>query len=610
MQGVSMGKKWRMGVKLKVSQTVSYCVIWSLLLLVKHGTTAQEVPTFDQTFYVSENVNINTLLGRVGSELNKPQGITYDFFSAQGEEASLRNDFTISATGEIRTKAKLDRERKAKYSIVAYTQDITDLFSVKIQIVVLDENDNSPTFAEPVIYKEISESTPTDAKFALGSAVDRDVYPNNTQRYAIIEGNTNGTFRIRAKRTPNGVLFLDLEINYKPDYELISNYTLKIRAYDGGNPSRYGDLTLNIKILDINDNQPIFNTSRYFGKVSENAIVGTAIVNVFATDSDSGENGKIGYFIDRSRSDQGKVFDVNPTTGLVYVNKALDYESKKSYELVVVARDNGVQKLQTSAVVSIEVIDVNDNEPSIHIVFLTEDNTPRISEKAQPGDFVARISVSDPDLQEIYDAHVNVTLNGGDGHFGLTTQDNVVYLVVLSKPLDRELKPFYQLTVIALDSGTPPKSAVKTFTVLVIDTNDNAPEFTQNGNYNADIQEVVPAGSSVIQVTAVDRDDGNNSKILYSILSTPQTHSDWFQIDNRTGLITTRMRVDCETASAPQLTVVAVDSGVPPQSSTATVNVRIHDVNDNQPVFDHSFYNVSVPEDQSVGSCIVKVCSI
>ena len=278
---------------------------------------------------------------------------------------------------------------------------------------------------------------------------------------------------------------------------------------------------------------------------------------------------------------------------------------KELHELVVVAKDNGMQPLETTAFVSIRVTDVNDNQPIINVIFLSDDATPKISESAQPGEFVARISVNDPDSKTEY-SNVNVTLNGGEGHFGLTTRDNIIYLVIISLPLDREIQPNYTLNVIATDTGNPPLHASKTIYLRVTDINDNAPDFEREV-YHANVMEVADPGTSVIQVVAIDRDEGNNSAIIYSLLDTPDTHSQWFQIDTHSGLITTRAHIDCETEPVPQLTIMAKDNGYPQLSSTATVLVTIHDVNDNEPIFDQSFYNVSVAENEARGRCILKV---
>ncbi len=580
-----------------------HCVIWTLLLLVKHGTSAQEGLT--QTFRTEENRERGTLIGTIGEGIGDPDLVPpYNspiFILPANGERHIQVD---TSNGDITVKNEpLDRESEDHYRFLVSSEQTGK--SITVDIYVTDTNDNKPTFPVAVKPLELSESTPKENKIFLGSAIDADLGNNSTERYEIISGNTDHAFRLKSSKADDGILYLDLVVNGSLDHETNPRYELLIRAYDGGNPPQHGDMIVNITIVDVNDNQPIFSNSRYFAKIFENATVGTSVLQVSASDSDSGDNGKISYTIDRQRSDPQETFAIDADTGKIYVNKEVDYESQNAYELIVVARDGAAQKLQTTAVVSIEVLDVNDNEPTIDLIYLTDDGTSRISEKAAPGDFIARISISDPDVAD-RDPQVNVTLTGGDGHFGLTTSDNVVYFVTLTSPLDREMKPFYRLMVTATDRGTPPLSATKIFTLHVTDFNDNPPHFVQS-SYRAEIPEVLPAGSSVIQVTAEDQDEGENSRISYQMLDTPESHSDWFQIDEASGLITTRTRLDCETSVQPELVIVASDTGVPPKSVTTTVTVVIEDVNDNQPVFDQSFYNVTVDEDAAVGTCILTV---
>lgn len=507
-----------------------------------------------------------------------------------------------TVTGEIRTKAPLDRETRASYSVVAL---ISEEESIQVHVHVLDENDNAPIFPTDVMNIEFPENTPLDVKRTLLPAKDLDLDLFNTQSYSIVSGNVNDTFRLSSHRERDGVLYLDLQINGHLDRESVAAYSLVIEAVDGGVPPKSGRMTVNITIQDVNDNQPIFNQSRYFATVPENATVGTTVLQVFTTDSDAGENGQVEYSINRRQSDRDNMFKIDSTTGVIMVNKPLDFETKELHELVVVARDHGLQPLETTAFVSIKVTDINDNQPTINVIYLSDDATPKISESAQPGEFVARISVNDPDSKTEY-SNVNVTLTGGDGHFGLTTRDNIIYLVIVSLPLDREMQPNYTLKVLATDTGTPPRHASRVINLKVTDINDNAPEFDRSVYY-ANVMEVSDPGTSVIQVLATDRDEGNNSAITYSLAEIPGTHYSWFEIDPRSGLVTTRAHVDCETDPEPKLTVIATDNGFPSLSSSATVSVTIHDVNDNEPIFDQSFYNVSVPENESEGHCILKV---
>lgn len=580
--------------------TLSWTIWLALLLLCNRSpyVAGEHVRELE----VSEGVPIGNQIGYIGEFLpGVDSGPPYLIVPVPG--SSVDSDLSIDhSTGEIRTKVLLDRETRASYSLVAipFSGD-----NVKVIVRVLDENDNAPTFPVAVMNIEFPENTPRDVKRTLHPARDLDLGRFNTQRYNILSGNVNNAFRLSSHRERDGVLYLDLQINGYLDRETTPAYCLLIEAFDGGVPPLRGQMTVNITILDVNDNQPVFNQSRYFATVPENATVGTSVLQVYAHDADDDRNGLVTYSINRRQSDKDQIFRIDPQSGLIAVNKPLDFETKELHELVVVARDNGEQPLETTAFVSIRVTDVNDNQPTINVIFLSDDATPKISESAQPGEFVARISVNDPDSKTEY-ANVNVSLVGGDGHFGLTTRDNIIYLVIVSMKLDRENQSNYTLNVIATDQGNPPLHASKTIFLKVMDINDNAPEFDKEF-YEANVMEVADPGTSVIQIHAVDRDEGNNSAIVYSLLSTPDTHSQWFKIDSFTGWITTRAHIDCETEPVPQLTVQATDSGNPPLSATVTVFVTIHDVNDNEPIFDQSFYNVSVPENEPLGRCILKV---
>ncbi|XP_075153661.1 dachsous cadherin-related 1 [Haematobia irritans] len=569
-----------------------------LLQFSIHTIQAELVRELD----VSEGVPVGHQIGYIGEQLpGVNSGPPYLIVPVPG--SGVDTDLAIDhTTGEIRTKVRLDRETRVSYTLVAIPLSGEN---VRVLIRVHDENDNSPTFPASVMNIEFPENTPRDVKRTLHPARDLDLGRYNTQRYNIVSGNTNNAFRLSSHRERDGVLYLDLQINGFLDRETTPFYSLVIEALDGGTPPLRGQMTVNITIQDVNDNQPIFNQSRYFATVAENATVATPVVQVYATDADADENGLVEYSINHRQSDKEHMFEIDSKTGWITVNKPLDFETRELHELVVVAKDHGETPLETTTFVSIRVTDVNDNQPTINVIFLSDDATPKISESAEPGDFVARISVHDPDSKTEY-ANVNVTLNGGDGHFGLTTRDNIIYLVIVNMTLDRESTPNYTLSVVATDNGTPPLHASKTIYLRVTDINDNAPEFDRP-LYEANVMEISDPGTSILQVYAYDRDEGNNSAVTYSLVDTPDTHSQWFQIDMYTGVITTRTHIDCETEPVPQLTVVANDNGHPPLSSNVTVLVTIHDVNDNEPIFDQSYYNVTVAENEAKGRCILKV---
>ncbi|TMS23930.1 Protocadherin-16 [Larimichthys crocea] len=327
----------------------------------------------------------------------------------------------------------------------------------------------------------------------------------------------------------------------------------------------------------------------------------SAVCQVHATDLDLGDNSRITYEINRRQSDPNEVFSINETSGVVYLNKPLDYETQSFHELIISAKDNGAQPEYSSTFVGVKVLNINDNSPSINVLFLSETGDAVVSEAAGIGDYVARISVSDPDFDE---ERITVTLVGGDGKFTLKQTDDFLYALCVNAELDREEKDLYELKLQASDFGNPPLSSEMVFLLRVADTNDCHPVFEKDV-YLISIAEDAPQGSSLIQMKAQDADEGINSDVRYSILKSNQ--DSLISIDPESGLVTTAEALDRETQTEVWFLVVAVDGGEPALSSTATVSVLVEDVNDNEPVFQQQLYNVSIPEHSDIGSCFLQV---
>uniref|UniRef100_A0A671L6B0 Protocadherin-16 n=1 Tax=Sinocyclocheilus anshuiensis TaxID=1608454 RepID=A0A671L6B0_9TELE len=550
---------------------------------------------------LDEEQPAGTVVGDISAGLPPDMTATH-YFISDHQGTGVGTDLDIDeSTGIIKTAKVLDREVRYRYSFIAVT--ITGI-TVEVTILVNDINDHAPMFPRKRATFKIPEQTTIGTKFPLEPALDADEDQLTTQGYIITDGNVGQAFLLETKRGSNKVLYLDLVVNAVLDRETRSSYTLLLEAFDGGSPKRTGQMILDVIVQDINDNAPVFNQSRYNAVISENLQPGNNILQVFASDADEGDNGLVIYDINRRQSDPDRYFVIDSRTGVITLNKPLDYEMRRVHELVVQARDNSSQPEVTNAFVTIQVRDYNDNQPTMTIIFPSEDGSPRISEGAQPGQYVARISVTDPDYGEY--ANVNVSLEGGDGKFALTTKDSIIYLICIDQILDREEQDHYELRVLVTDSGTPPLWAESSFTIQVMDINDNPPLFDQQ-EYTQVIPEVAFPGSFVVQVTARDKDQGPNGDVQYSILQNEETHSDWFSIDAVTGIITTLTQLDYETKPMPSVTVVAADRGRPPLSSTAVVKVILQDINDNEPVFGSKFYNASIKENAAAGICFMEV---
>ncbi|XP_051903998.1 protocadherin-16-like [Hippocampus zosterae] len=551
--------------------------------------------------HLDEEQPAGTVVGDIGAGL--PPGESAGlYFISDHEGTGAGSDLNIDETsGIITTARRLDRERRDRYSFIAVT--VTGV-TIQVAVTVNDINDHAPRFPKSRAHLKIPEHTAAGTRFPLDPAADADEDLFATQGYSIREGNVGQVFRLETKRASDKTLNLDLVVGGPLDREKRSAYTLVLEAFDGGSPRRVGSMTLEVAVTDINDHAPVFNQSRYHAVISESLPQGSSVLQVFATDQDEGDNGLVLYEINRRQSDPQRYFVVDLKSGVITLNRPLDYELKRVHELVVQARDNASHPEVTNTFVSIHVRDYNDNQPTMTIIFLSEDGSPKISEGAQPGQYVARISVTDPDYGEY--ANVNVSLEGGEGKFALATKDSIIYLIYVDQALDREERDSYDLRVTATDSGTPPLRAESSFTIRVTDVNDNPPLFDRPA-YRQTVPEAVRPGSFVLQVTARDKDQGPNGEIRYSLLTGERSRSDRFSVDAVTGIITTAGELDFESEPSPSVTVVATDGGRPPLSSTARVDVLLQDANDNAPVFSRSFYNATVEENSPPGTCFLQV---
>ncbi|KAM5193481.1 protocadherin-23 [Mantella aurantiaca] len=447
---------------------------------------------------------------------------------------------------------------------------------------------------------------------------------------------------------------LDLVLVHWLDREEMDRYQLEVEAFDGGYPRRTGRLFVDITVLDANDNPPTFNQPEYKGWVWENAPTGTSICTVHAEDPDLGSNGEVSYSLWSGE----EYFSVEESTGIVRVSRPLDREQKALHQLVVQAKDSGSQPEVSSVLVIVNVLDVNDNKPSIQVTLLTESGQPEVSEGARIGEYLARISVSDPDLEEEpwetnddkesdshagkfegstenvdvvgnitqsknhlnvakerqnwnpvstgSPQHVSLTLEGADGAFSLRSGGPQVYFLCVDALLDREHKALYELRLLANDSGSPPLQTLKILLFSIIDLNDQSPVFNQPEGYQATVSESASPGTAVLSINAQDLDeDGPNASIIYTLLSSASSTA--FMIDPHTGILSITRTLDYESETMVNLVVVATDQGNPPLSSSCHVTIMVEDTNDNEPFFLQQFYNVTLQEHSPLGHCFLQV---
>ncbi|XP_038652448.1 cadherin-12-like isoform X2 [Scyliorhinus canicula] len=206
------------------------------------------------------------------------------------------------------------------------------------------------------------------------------------------------------------------------------------------------------------------------------------------------------------------------------------------------------------------------------------------------------------------DGSVTYTLLG-QGAGSIFTIDEITGDIHAIKSLDREEKPYYVLRAQAVDTLTRrPVEPESEFIIKVQDINDNEPKFL-DGPYVADVPEMSPAGSFVLQITATDADDptyGNSARVVYSILQ----GQPYFSVDPKTGVIRTALsNMDREVKEEYQVIIQAKDMGgqMGGLAGTTTVNITLTDVNDNPPRFAKNIFHLKVPESMSVASPIGRI---
>ncbi|XP_074087674.1 protocadherin-23 [Macrotis lagotis] len=571
------------------------------------------------------------------------------FLSEDSGDSSLLDDFHVdTATGLIRTARSLDRERRERYGFAAATL-LGAL--VQVEIAVNDVNDHSPRFPRDRVRLEVSELSPPGTALRLPGAPDPDAGRFGTQGYALLQPQQppgppaaeGPLFGLRYGGSPPALEPLELVLLRRLDREAAAAHELTVEAWDGGSPRRGGRLRVELRVLDENDNPPAFSQSEYRAAVREDAPPGTEVCRLRASDPDLGPNGDVRYSL-RARPgaagpagapEAGAFFSVEERSGVVRVRRPLDREAQARHRLLVEARDGGAQPETASALLSIAVLDVNDNPPAIHLLFLTEGGGAQVSEGARRGDYVARVSVSDPDgdpeeEEEEEGAEggagrrgVALALEGGAGSFALRPGGpRDVFFLCVEGPLDRESRSGYQLRLVATDAGSPPLSTRETLWLRVTDVNDQAPRFGRE-RYHASVSEAAAPGTALLRLSASDGDEPGTAqaRVRYSLgpalptrdcgpeaaAPAPDCAPPAFAVDPESGVISTTRALDREAQEALQLQVVARDLGQPPLSSTCWVTVTVEDVNDNEPVFQRQLYEAEVAEHSPPGHCFLQV---
>ncbi|XP_017162555.1 protocadherin beta-15-like [Poecilia reticulata] len=564
----------------------------------------------DLTYSVQEELKRGSVIGNIAQDLKLDLGRLSARKIRVKVEGSEKEIIGINLrNGDLFVTGRIDREEQCgenptcilKYDLLM--ENPLELHRLSLQ--VQDINDNEPIFPKDIIKLEIGESTGKGASYRINAAHDADIGQNTVQSY-ILQQNPN--FVLNVQTSPGrkyGELVLDKELDREEQQEL----RIILTAVDGGSPPRSGTVVLHVTVLDANDNAPVFTEAVYTARLPENSPLKTPVITVSARDKDEGVNGEVTYECSRLSDKSQSLFSLDSKTGEITVTGNIDYEDRQRHEIFVEAKDG--YGLSSEAKVIIDIIDVNDNRPDIDITSLSNP----IPENVSPGTEVGIINVQDRDSQNNGQVQCSIQQNVP---FKLVPSIKNYYSLVTTGQLDREQVYDYNITVTAVDEGSPPLSSSKTIQLSVADINDNPPVFEEQ-SYSAYVSENNKPGSSLCTVSARDPDWRQNGTVIYSLLPgevNGASVSSYLSVNGDTGVIHAVRSFDYEQFSSFKVQVMARDNGSPPLSSNVTVSVFISDVNDNSPQILYpapegsSFMTELVPKAAHGGSLVSKVIAV
>ncbi|XP_051540820.1 protocadherin gamma-C5-like [Myxocyprinus asiaticus] len=429
-------------------------------------------PIFEQSQYkvsVLESIPFgSSVLTVKATDLDEgPNGEIQYFFGAHTPDP-VRKSFNIDAkTGEITVIGKLDYELTKLFTFDVCAKDKGSPKQEghsSVRLNIIDENDNIPEIILTSLPSPVSENASVGTVVALINVKDLDS-GNNGKVNLNISGRS--PFKLKPAFDNHYSLVTDTLL----DREVNAEYNIELVAADSGVPSLKTMKTVNVKVLDVNDNPPIFSQFSYIVYIKENSPPGASLFSVSASDIDQDKNAILTYSILDSSTNQvpaSSYFYINSENGTIYSMSSFDYEKIKLFSVVVQAKDHGSPSLSSNTTVHVFILDQNDNVPAVIYpsTSMGSISYQRMPRSAKAGHLVTKVTAVDADsghnawlfyrLAEATDASLfSVNLHTGE----VRTKRSVSEQDDSSQRLLIEIK----------DNGEPVQSTTVTVEILIED---------------------------------------------------------------------------------------------------------------------------------------------
>ncbi|CAD5218600.1 unnamed protein product [Bursaphelenchus okinawaensis] len=572
---------------------------------------------FQQDRYVAEipeDIEIRSTVLKVHATHANNQPLYYTL-SAPEDQRSADLFALDTVTGEIRVAKKLDRETLARHvlKLSAYERlDPQVTATTTVVVDLIDVQDNKPIFEKQNYYADIREDASIGTTVISVFARDLDAGQNGEITYTLT--GDEQYLKLFSINPNSGVIQTISEL----DREKVSSVRMKAVAMDHGEPSFQSEANLEINILDVNDNSPVFEKDSYNVTINENVTTPTVILKISATDSDSGVNGEVHYSIVTSSS--VGLFSLDYDSGDLTLRSAPD-PRQTPYSLLVRAKDGGQPAMSTTVHVTVNIVDVNDHAPTFLGATMHEIN---VEENLPAGRELGRLFAMDEDSgrngevryylqseEQPLDRKVLENESSASDSSSATdstlkpseafTIDELTGALKTNTVLDREVKDRYQYKVIAKDLGDPPLQTSIQLSITVIDVNDNAPKF-EKPEYILNLSENSPKGTQILDLRATDADA--DQQLSYRIESSDKPLFALISMGSDQGTVLSLTQNFSPLDDKINLVVSATDQGG--LKGYTNVTIMINDEN-SAPVFVDVPVSVKVSESAQVGSPVVQI---
>ncbi|CAB4068010.1 Cadherin-87A [Lepeophtheirus salmonis] len=514
--------------------------------------------------HITEDSKVGTILFRLNAtdidaeNSSLEYGIIEPITAIDQDGAQVNNSDIFKEFFAVNSKT-------GEVSVIDTSASILQKGTGTLVINIIDVNDFSPRFQspwsieEPTIYIDVNEEESNGTEVYTFTADD----PDSKIDYFIIRPK-NHFFQVEKG---SGILKIRNRINYE---ELdTKNIVFDLYVYDSGIPQKSATANIVVNIININDEEPKFNTSMYSANILENSPPGTPLIQVHAEDLDEGEYGKVSYSLYGRHKD---VFSIDPQRGNISVKDSsiLDRETLKFFPIQVVVEDSAPVEFRKSSSIPINVtiLDVNDHAP----IFISKKYEATIVDNIQYHPFpsaIIKVNGIDKDEGKHSELFFEISSGNEDKLFYIDNTTGVLYPNASFSGYNGQS---FVLEVQVLDEGgkeriweSPDKAIIE---IDVDNVNSHKPEWFPDPPLNEKIEVAEESGETnyvIMKVNARDMDIGDNQRISYFLKVNNKNveETSEFSMNPNTGELKAKVVFDREKTANYELVLVAKDHGTP-----------------------------------------------